>query len=468
MSVTSLRGKRVLVLGYGRQGRALARWLPTRGASVVVSDRAEIAPQRDELPPGAEVRFVSGEQSPQLLEGIDLVCLSGGVPPDAPIVRAAGERGIPTGNDAQLFLERCPAPVIGITGSAGKTTTTSLVAAMLREAGRRVWAGGNIGRVLLDDLERIGAGDAVVMELSSFQLELMTRSPQVAVVLNVTPNHLDRHGTMEAYAAAKARILAYQSAEDCAVLGRDDGGSRGLRRLVRGRAAWFSASGPPCDGAWLAGGELWLGGHSSPDGRPRRVCARVESPLRGAHNQLNLLAACAAAGAAGATPAALAAAIRDFRGVAHRLEPVREVGGVTWVNDSIATAPERVLAALRSYDAPLILLAGGKDKQLPWEDMLRLALRKSRCIIAFGHFGRQILALARELGGPQAAASCVPDLEAAVALAAERARAGDVVLLSPGGTSYDAYRYFEERGAHFRRLVRALPEAAGRGGDSGR
>ena len=456
MTADPLCGKRVLVLGYGRQGRALTRWLPTLAARVVVSDQATIEPVIDELPPGAAVEFVSGDHSPRLLDTTDLVCLSGGVPLTAPIVRAARERGIPLANDAQLFLERCPAQVIGITGSAGKTTTTSLVAAMLRAAGRRVWTGGNIGHVLLDDLAQMRAGDVVAMELSSFQLELMTRSPQIAVVLNVTPNHLDRHGTMAAYTAAKGRILDFQAPADCAVLGRADAGSRALAPRARGRVAWFGGEGPLCDGAWYADQTLWLGSHCSTAGAMQRVCARADSPLLGEHNLLNLLAACATAGAAGVPVAAMASAISKFHGVAHRLEPVREYAGVTWVNDSIATAPERVLAALRSYDAPLILLAGGKDKQLPWEDMLRLALQKARCIIAFGHFGEQITAQTRSLGGQDAPVFCVPGLIEAVGLAACLAQAGDVVLLSPGGTSYDAYRDFAERGAHFRQLVQGL------------
>ena len=452
----SLQGARVLVLGYGRQGRALARWLPTRGADVTVSDRRPLAPALDELPPGANVEFVSGEHSPDLLDDTDLLCLSGGVPPDSPLAREAQRRGIPLTNDAQLFMERCPAPVIGITGSAGKTTTTSLVAAMLEASGRQVWTGGNIGHVLLDDLDKMRAGDVVVMELSSFQLELMTRSPQVAVVLNVTPNHLDRHGTMAAYTAAKARILDFQGAGDCAILGYDDPGSRALKSRVRRGLAWFGRDRPPGEGAWRQGGDLWLGGRCAVNEGAQRVCARSDSPLPGPHNLMNLLAACATAGAAGVAAPAMAQAIRDFRGVPHRLETVRSLKGVTWVNDSIATAPERVLAALRSYDRPLILLAGGMDKQLPWEDMLRLALQKSRCIITFGHFGERIRDMARALGGAGAAVCNVAGLDEAVALAAGRAQAGDVVLLSPGGTSFDAYRDFAERGAHFRQLVEAL------------
>lgn len=456
MAMDPLHGKQVLVLGYGRQGRALARWLPTLGARVIVNDLNRIEPVLDELPAGARVRFVAGGHPLHLLDDTHLVCLSGGVPPGLPLVVAARERGIPLVNDAQLFLERCPAVVIGITGSAGKTTTTSLVAAMLQEAGRKVWTGGNIGHVLLDDLAAMQPADVVAMELSSFQLELMTRSPQIATVLNVTPNHLDRHGTMAAYTAAKARILDFQTAADCAILGHDDAGSRSLASHVRGRLAWFARQRQVQDGAWVADDAIWLAGRGSPDGTLQRVCSPAESPLRGPHNLQNLLAACATAGAAGVPVEAMARAIGRFGGVEHRLEAVREHEGVTWVNDSIATAPERVLAALHSYDEPLILLAGGADKQLPWEDMLCLALRKSRCIIAFGHFGARICEMTKALGGRNAPVYCVSGLREAVALAAARARAGDVVLLSPGGTSYDAYRDFTERGAHFRRLVQAL------------
>ena len=261
MTADPLGGKRVLVLGYGRQGRALARWLPTVGASAVVSDRDDIRPALEELPPGAAVEFISGEQSPQLLEAVDLVCLSGGVPPEAPIVRAAQERGIPLSNDAQLFLERCPAQVIGITGSAGKTTTTSLVAAMLRNAGRKVWAGGNIGHVLLDDLTQMRNGDLVVMELSSFQLELMTRSPQIAAVLNVTPNHLDRHGHMAAYTAAKARILDYQTVDDCAILGCDRRGQSGSG-AARARSTGVVWQGRATARRRMAGGRGVVAGRS--------------------------------------------------------------------------------------------------------------------------------------------------------------------------------------------------------------
>ncbi len=451
----ALRGQRIVVLGFARQGQALARWLPAQGAAVVVSDArgpAEVG-SLDAFP---GVEFALGGHPESLLDGADLLCLSGGVPLELDIVQAAQRRGIPLSNDAQLFLERCPAPVIGITGSAGKTTTTTLVGDMLRQAGYRTWVGGNIGDVLLDVLAQIAPGDRVVMELSSFQLEIMTASPQIAAVLNITPNHLDRHGTMAAYTRAKAQIMAHQGRADLAVLGRDDPGSRQLAASVAGDVAWFSRHELLADGAFMAGQRLLVAGLSSAGGAPQVVCERGDLRLRGDHNTLNALAACAVAGAAGAPPAALAAAIRAFNGVAHRLEVVRALAGVTWINDSIATAPERVTAALRSFDEPLILLAGGKDKQLPWAEMIALALTKVRHIVAFGHAGPLVVETARQVAGGDAVVTRVETLEQAVALARTLAQPGDVVLLSPGGTSYDAYRDFAQRGEHFRQLVNAL------------
>jgi len=451
-----LQGKRAAVLAFARQGRALARWLPTVGAQVVVSD-GKTAEQLGIEPaafPGVE--FMLGGHPANLLDGVDVLCVSGGVPNDNPIVLEAVQRGITLTNDAQLFMERCPAPVIGITGSAGKTTTTTLVGAMLKRAGLTTWVGGNIGDVLLDVLGQIRPNDRVVMELSSFQLELMTASPEIGAVLNITPNHLDRHGTMEAYAEAKARLLAYQDDSAAAILGRDDAGSRALEDCIAGRLAWFSMREMVADGAFLAGERLILSGISSPDGGAHAFAERGDLRLRGEHNLANVLAACAITGAAGVKPEAMLDVIRAFRGVPHRMEIVRERGGVTFVNDSIATAPERVLAALRSYDEPLVLLLGGRDKKLPWEEMMTVALRKARLIVAFGEAADLVARVARAVGAEADQVVRAGVLDEALALAVKAAQPGDVVLLSPGGTSYDAYEDFAQRGEHFRQLVLAL------------
>ncbi len=454
--IDPLNGKRVLVIGFARQGQALARWLPTLGAKVVVNDSKNA--EQLELDPAAfaGVEFVLGEHGETLLDNVDLLCVSGGVPLDLPLVQAAQARGIPLSNDAQLFLERCPAPVVGITGSAGKTTTTTLMGSICTKAGYKTWVGGNIGTVLLDVLDQIRSDHRVVMELSSFQLEIMTSSPPVATVLNVTPNHLDRHGTMENYMRAKYQILAHQQRDGAAVLCTDDAGSRALAGGVRGTLVWFSMRELVQDGAFMVGQRLLVTGSASPDGDPKVVLEREEIPLRGDHNVLNVLAACALAGVQGIAPEVIAETVREFKPVPHRLEVVRQLNGVTYINDSIATAPERVLAALRSFSEPLILLAGGKDKNLPWEQMIALALQKSRRIIAFGQAGEIVVEMARKLTGRADAVLRVQTVEAAVQQAAALAQPGDVVLFSPGGTSYDAYVDFAARGEHFRQLVMAL------------
>ncbi|MXX50940.1 MAG: UDP-N-acetylmuramoyl-L-alanine--D-glutamate ligase [Chloroflexi bacterium] len=390
------------------------------------------------------------------------------MPLDLPLLDEAREQGIPFSNDAQLFLERCPVPVIGITGSAGKTTTTALVAAILRQAGYTTWLGGNIGNPLLEDLAKINPRDIVVMELSSFQLELMQRSPQVAAILNLTPNHLDRHGSLENYAAAKANILRYQNRSDVAVLCQDDKGSQPFVPLVAGEDLRFSRYEIVADGAFTLGSRLLVLGAASYDGAAHVVCQRGEIALRGEHNVANVLAACAitggmglATGRPGIAPAVMRAAIRDFRPVAHRLEVLRVQHGVSWVNDSIATAPERLLAALNSFQEPLVLLIGGADKDLPWAVALQVATKKAKHIIVFGAEGgkqvaTKVMPLLQRMSLRPGQVLRAEGLAEAVECAAGVALAGDVVLLSPGGTSYDAYADFAERGNHFRQLVSQL------------
>ncbi|MCU0495901.1 MAG: UDP-N-acetylmuramoyl-L-alanine--D-glutamate ligase [Anaerolineae bacterium] len=451
-----MKGKRVLIVGFQRQGQALARWLPTIGARPLVTDQKTAEQLQVNLQDYPQTRFYLGENPETLLDQTDLLCISGGVPLDAPIVEAALARQIPITNDAQLFVDRCPAPIIGITGSAGKTTTTTLVGEMLKHSGFTTWVGGNIGNVLLDVMIGIRPDHRVVMELSSFQLELMFSSPQIAAVLNITPNHLDRHKTMQNYIRAKARIVAYQPKDGIAILGRDDWGSRLVETACGGQIAWFSRNELVTDGAFLAGSRLFVTGLCSPTGDPEFVCEVHEIPLRGEHNISNVLAACALAGAAGIEAPTMGEAIRAFKAVPHRLETVRQLDGITFVNDSIATAPERVVAALNSYTEPIVLLAGGVDKKLPWDEMIALALTKTRHIIAFGKDGDIVVNTVRKLGGGEGRVTRVQTLDEAVQRAVEVAQTGDVVLLSPGGTSFDAYQDFAARGEHFRQLVNAL------------
>ncbi len=451
----------MVVIGLGRQGKALARFLAERGSRVVVSDvkpAEALTGQREELA-DVPVEFVLGSHPPELIEGADLVCLSGGVPADLPLAQQARERGIPLSNDSQLFLESCPAPTIGVTGSAGKTTTITLVgrmaAAELASSGRRAWVGGNIGRPLLADLPEVRPEDWVVMELSSFQLELMTTSTRVAAVLNLTPNHLDRHHTLEAYAAAKARILTGQTPEGIAVLGRDDPGAWGFRSLVRGRLLSFGWEPAKAgEGAYVGRDGIRV----RIDGRDELACPRQAIALRGEHNVLNVAAACAISAAAGFSTRSMEAGVRGFAGVSHRLEFVRRVNRVDWYNDSIATAPERAMAAIRSFDEPLVLLAGGRDKDLPWEGFAQLVCERVDHLVLFGEAAAKILLAvqaARKHGRPYTWEVC-PGLETAVQAAARVAKPGDVVLLAPGGTSFDEFADFVERGERFRMWVEAL------------
>jgi UDP-N-acetylmuramoylalanine--D-glutamate ligase len=403
------------------------------------------------------IRYALGGHPISLLDDADVLCLSGGVPLDIPIVEEALERGIPLSNDAQIFLDHCPASVIGITGSAGKTTTTALVGEMCRSAGLRTWVGGNIGNPLIVDLAAIEPGDLVVMELSSFQLELMTTSPRIGVVLNITPNHLDRHKTMEAYIAAKRNIVAHQNAQDIAVLGYDDANARALALETAGRLVFFSSGAEVEAGAFKTNGELTL----RLEGVDREICKAREVRLLGDHNLLNVLAAGAVAGLVGVPLEAIRRVATTFAGIEHRLEFVRDVNGARWFNDSIATAPERSLAAIRSFKEPVVLLAGGRDKDLPWNGFVEEALRQVRQLITFGEAGPMIARMVEDARGSAMETMLeqvtrVGTLEEAVEEAARTARSGEVVLLSPGGTSFDAFRDFAERGDRFKHLVQAL------------
>ena len=300
--------------------------------------------------PNIQIDWALGGHPLELLDSTDVLCLSGGVPLTLPIVAEAVKRGIPLSNNSQIFMEVVPCKTIGITGSAGKTTTTTLVGQMAKNAyGDKAYIGGNIGDPLINYVDNMKADDIAILEISSFQLDQMTISPNVAAILNITPNHLDRHGTMEAYTAAKARILEFQSKEDVAVLGRDDKGAWSLRNKVHGKLYTFSLNEleEGLNGTYLQDGLLNLrdGDAYLP------LILREKILLRGDHNVLNVLAAFAIGHAAGFPLDAMLEAVEDFRGVPHRLELVRELRGVRWYNDSIATAPERSMAAIRAFES---------------------------------------------------------------------------------------------------------------------
>jgi UDP-N-acetylmuramoylalanine--D-glutamate ligase len=483
--------QRVIVIGAARQGIALARYLVRHGAQVVMNDRLPIDQLQSarEALEGEPLEWICGGHPLSLLDDVDMIFISGGVPIDLPIVYEAQQRGIPISNDSQIFLEVCPSRVIGITGSAGKTTVTTLVGLMAQAAidemcswnselrdseelsfskptsltpDSKVWVGGNIGTPLLSMVDDMGANDLAVMELSSFQLEVMTTSPQISAILNITPNHLDRHRTMESYRAAKLRILQFQSTDDIAILNRDDPQTWDLVDKVQGRLVTFGDDKPPVESesAYLSsgGGSVVISIRSTSGWVENLVIKREEIPLRGEHNLSNVLGACAIGVAAGLTIGAIRVGIMSFRGIPHRLEFVRSWGGGDWYNDSIATAPERAVAAVKSFSEPLILLAGGRDKDLPWDKFTEVVHRHVKHLILFGEAVEKIsraMTVSKTMSNIEI--TRCSGLQEAVQTAANSIKPGDVVLLSPGGTSFDEFRDFEDRGEAFKKWVMELP-----------
>ena len=473
---TNWNGKRVLILGAARQGLALARWLSLHGARVTLNDMRsedEMRLARESLAE-YQINWVLGGHPLELLDTTDLLCLSGGVPLTLPIVAEAMKRGIPLSNDTQIFMEVAPCKTIGITGSAGKTTTTTLVGDMAKlsyqnaESRKQtdeltafrilpsVYVGGNIGDPLINYVDDMKSDDLAILEISSFQLDQMTISPNIAAILNITPNHLDRHGTMEAYTSAKARILDFQSKDDVAILSRDDKGAWSLKNKVQGKLYAFSSQilDKDLNGTYLQDG--WLNLRDGNMLLP--LISRGHISLRGEHNVSNVLAAFAIGHAAGFPPDPMIQAVKSFHGVPHRLEFVRELRGVCWYNDSIATAPERSMAAIHAFDEPIILLLGGRDKNLPWEDLMRLVNERVDHVVLFGEAAEKIEKMVNslEMREKRFTLTHADHLREAVLKAADIAESGDVVLLSPGGTSFDEFKDFAERGECFRTWVQDL------------
>ncbi|MEX2229927.1 MAG: UDP-N-acetylmuramoyl-L-alanine--D-glutamate ligase [Dehalococcoidia bacterium] len=447
------------VVGLGIEGIDLVCHLASEGATVTVSDARPREQLGDQLAAIAEViergavTLSLGANRVADAVAADYVFASQGVPAELPALRAAREAGVPVSSMTQLFLERCPAPVSGITGSAGKTTTTALVGAMLDAAGVDHVVGGNIGVGLLSLLPLVRPDTRVVIELSHTQLASVDRSPHLACVTNVTPNHLDRFSWDE-YVGLKRRIFAFQGADDTAVFNLDDEVCAGFAAQAPGRVLGTARLRDiPGDGALLRGDAVVARRH----GEERALLRRDEIPLRGDHNVENVLSAVAVAGELAIAEAAIAAGVRGFRGVPHRLEHVATVAGVTYVNDSIATTPERTLAGMRSYEGPLVLLLGGRHKDLPLGALAAEAARRCRAVITFGEHGPLFAdaVRARAAGGTPAVLE-VGTVAEAVRAAADAARDGDVVLFAPAGTSFDAFRNFEARGQAFRDAVAAL------------
>ncbi len=459
-------GKRVTVMGLGTRGGGVgvARYLAGRGAAVTVTDAkpAEALAEPMAALAALPIRYVLGghDEADFTPAGADLVVRNPGVPRRAPLLRRARHHGLPIEMEMSLFLRACPAPVIGITGTKGKTSTASLCAAMLREWDDRTVLAGNMGVSALGQLERITPDTPVVLELSSWQVESLIEhglAPAIAVLTNISEDHLDHYDGFDDYAATKRGITRHQRPDDAFVVNADDPEAWRAAAETAARIVPFGLRDSGGDGAWLAGGTLlWRWGSSE---------VRVEVPpnpaLAGKHSLANALAAAAAVFLRGASPEAVAAGLGGFAGVRDRMEPVGEVGGVRFVNDTTATAPAAAIAALRSVDGQRIhLIAGGSDKRTALEPLAVEAARRAAAIYLLDGTATPELKRLLEHEG------AVPrgpfkSMAEAVSAAAEQAGPGDLVLLSPGCASFGLFRDEFDRGERFREAVRGLDASTG-------
>ena len=446
-----LKNKRVLVVGLARTGVATSTFCAARGAAVTATDSRSEADVGEEL--SAKLRAagvnldLGGHQEQKFLQQ-DLIIPSPGVPADAPLLQAARAKGVTIWSEIELAYRFRQGKWIGITGSNGKTTTTSLVEHILQTASFPTILAGNIGTPLISCVERMTHDTVTVVELSSFQLELIQEfRTDISVFLNLTPDHLDRHHSMELYSRAKARIFENQREEDSAVLNADDPATTPLAP-TRPHVYWFSRKQRAAQGAFLRGDDIVF----RTDGNQEVVLRREEVPLPGAHNLENVLAAIAAARIAGASAKAIADGVRSFAGVEHRLEFVREINGVRYYNDSKATNVDATLKALEAFPGRILVILGGKDKGSDYT-VLQAPLRE-RAILAL-LIGAAADKIASQIDGA-VASERAGTLDSAVEIASRAARAGDVVLLAPACASFDQFQNYEHRGRVFKTLVHEL------------
>ena len=457
--LSSLRNKTVAVIGIGVSNRPLIELLLSRGVAVTACDKKDRAtlgaPAEELVGKGCRLRL-----GPDYLKDLteDVIFRTPGMRPDLPELNAAVERGSTLTSEMEVFFEVCPCPILAVTGSDGKTTTTTIIAELLRAAGKTVHLGGNIGHPLLSETGGMKAGDIAVLELSSFQLMTMTRSPHIAVVTNLAPNHLDVHKDYAEYISAKENIFTHQSASDIAVFNADNEVTRSFVGRQRGALRTFSRRETVERGAHLApddageGQAIWI---SNENGR-RQVLPLAEIKLPGIHNVENYMAAIAAVDRL--VPDKI---IRDFAknfgGVEHRIELVRELDGVRYYNDSIASSPSRTIAGLNAFPEKVILIAGGKDKGISYGSLGPVVNEHVKLLILCGATAGVIRASverAENYGGLEIADA--EDYHQAVSLARSRAKEGDVIILSPASTSFDRFANFMERGRVFKEIVNSL------------
>ena len=442
-----ISGAKVLVVGLKKSGMASAELLLRHGAGVSLTDLKGL----DELPGAPEFVARLGlsfrRQSAETFEGYDLIVISPDVPVDLPQLVSARERGTPVIGEVELAAPYLEGRTIGITGSNGKTTTTSLIGHILRHAGLTVQVGGNIGTPVTAMVETSRAGGWNVLELSSFQLETIAEfRAHIGLALNVTQNHLDRHHTFERYAAAKGRLFETMHDGDIAILNADDAVCAGYAAHTAARVEWFSGRHNVERGASLCGDQLILDG--------KLLMEAGEIPIRGRHNVENVLAASVAAARAGVDGGTIAAAVRTFEAVEHRLEFVRQLSGIDFYNDSKATSVDATLKAVDAFRGGLWVILGGKDKGLDYSVLRSPLAERAHAALLIGAAARKI---AGELEGALPLVEC-GTLEVAVAYGYAHGKPGDTVLLAPACSSFDQFKSFEHRGEVFKRLVRELTE----------
>src|SRR6266404_5112214 len=450
-----LKNKRVLVVGLARTGVATALFCAARGAAVTATDsrsEAEIGDETAAKLRAANVTLELGGHQENTFLQQDLIIPSPGVPADAPLLQAARAKGVAIWSEIELAYRFRQGKLVGITGSNGKTTTTSLVEHILRSASFPTILAGNIGTPLIACVERMTPETLTVVDLSSFQLELIQSfRTDISVFLNLTPDHLDRHHNLESYAKAKARIFENQREEDFAILNADDPGTTPLAP-TRPHVYWFSRKQRAAQGAFLHGDDIVFRN----EGREEVVLQRQEVPLPGAHNLENALAAIAAARIAGVGAKAIAEGVRSFAGVEHRLEFVREINGIRYYNDSKATNVDATLKALDAFPARILVILGGKDKGSDYT-LLQTPLRE-RAVLAL-LIGAAADKIESQIAG-SVAIERAGTLDHAVEIASQAARSGDIVLLAPACASFDQFQNYEHRGRVFKALVHELAQRA--------
>lgn len=446
-------GDAILIIGAARSGVASAEYLLSIGKQIVISDmNTKLAEDVETQLGHASVSYVWGKQPDVAALQPELIVMSPGVPLSIPPVVKARELGIPVISEPELAFRYSDVPFVAITGTNGKTTTTTLTAFLLEKEGRKVVAGGNIGLPLISQCPQMSANDIVVAEMSSFQLESVDSfCPKVAVVMNLTPDHLDRHKTMEAYAAAKANIFKNQGPEDYLLLNKDDAIVAAMAAGAKSHVYYFSQQEILDEGIWLEDGNLVY--RLDKNGAPQVLIPAAEIGIVGSHNWQNAMAASLAALLMGQQPEIIAERLRAFKGVAHRMEPVATIDGVLYVNDSKGTNPDSTEKALGSYgERPIVLIAGGRNKGSDMAVLVPLMRAHCRGVVLVGEATGDFIDAFERTGYTDYV--CADSFEDAVAKAREMALSGDVVLLSPACASWDMFDNFEQRGDLFKELVK--------------